>query len=121
MVKQLTATFIKQQEKKLKEEKVKLLKQISDLKSSDPFMDPEHANDNAAVDTDAREQIGHQTIEAEVEEMKKRVKDIDLAISTIEKKHYGYCERCGKAIPERRLQLIPEARYCVECEGQIRK
>lgn len=113
--------FIKQQEKKLKEEKVKLLKQIEDLQKSDPFMDPDHANDNAAVDTDAREQIGHQTIEAETEEMKRRVKDIDIAVAKIEKNNYGYCERCGKAILERRLELIPEARYCVECEGQIRK
>lgn len=84
-------------------------------------MDPDHANDNAAIDTDAREQIGHQIIEAEVDEMKKRAKDIDLAFTKISKNRYGICERCSKSIPERRLKLIPEARYCIECESQIRK
>lgn len=95
--------------------------QIEELKKNDPFMDPDHANDNAAIDTDTREQIGHQTIEAEVDEMKKRVKDIDLAFTKISKNRYGICERCSKLIPGRRLELIPEARYCIECESQIRK
>lgn len=91
------------------------------MKKNDPFSDPDHANDNAAVDTDAREQIGHDTIEAEVQEMQQRVKDIDLALGKIGKNRFGYCEKCGKAIPLRRIELIPEARFCIECESKLRK
>jgi DnaK suppressor protein len=121
MDKKLSATFIKERQKSLLEEKEKLAHQIAELKKSDPFLDPDHASDNAAVDTDAREQIDHQTIEAEVEEMKKRAQDIDLALSKIDKKTYGTCEKCENVILLKRLELIPEARYCVECEGRLRR
>ncbi len=121
MDKKLSAQFIKQQEKKLREEKEKILSQIQERKKYDPFSDPDHANDNAAVDTDAREQMGHDTIEAEVGEMKKRATDIDIALSKIEKKTYGYCGRCNRLILLKRLELIPEARFCVECESKLRK
>jgi len=113
--------FVAAQAEKLKEEKAKILNQIKELKKGDPFADPDHANDNAAIDTDAREQIGHDTIEAEIHEMSTRVKDIDIALERIQKNRYGYCERCDKAILRKRLELIPEARYCVECESKIRK
>jgi DnaK suppressor protein len=84
-------------------------------------MDPDHASDNAAVDTDAREQIGHQTIEAEIEEMKRRLKDIELSLVKTEKGGYGLCEKCNKVIPLKRMELIPEARFCVDCEGKLRR
>lgn len=28
---------------------------------------------------------------------------------------YGICERCGEPIPEARLEIRPEARFCVAC------
>lgn len=110
-----------QQGKKLQEEKIKLNNHINDLKKNDPFSDPDHVNDNAAVDTDAREQMGHDTIEAEIKEMHRRLEDIVISLERIKKNRYGYCERCEKVILLKRLQLIPEARYCVECESKIRK
>jgi len=105
----------------LLEEKGKILRQIKDLKESDPFSDPAHVNDNAAIDTDAREQIGHDTIEAQVKDLQRRLVDIDLALRKIEKGVYGICEKCRQYIPLARLELIPEARYCVECEKKLRK
>ncbi|QQG44143.1 MAG: TraR/DksA C4-type zinc finger protein [Candidatus Roizmanbacteria bacterium] len=121
MDKKLSAEFIKRQEKKLKETRTRIHLRIEELKKNDPFSDPDYTSDNAAVDTDAREQIGHQTVEAEIQEMKKRLKDIDLALDKLAKKRYGQCERCVKMIPMPRLKLIPEARYCIECESKIRK
>lgn len=121
MEKKLNKQFIAAQRKKLEEEKKKTLKQIQDLKKNDPFEDPDHSNDNAAVDTDAREQIGHQTIEAQISDMKKSIADMDLAIGKIDKGTYGYCEKCNSAIPLPRLELIPQARYCVTCESKLRK
>jgi len=102
-------------------ERRKNLDQIEDLKKSDPFADPEHASDNAAVDTDVREQVGHDTIEAEIKDMQKRVGEIDNALKKINKNQYGYCERCKKIVPEARLKLIPEASFCIDCEKRLRK
>lgn len=98
-----------------------LQKQIAELKKSDPFADPDHATDNAAVDTDVREQVGHETIEAEVKNLQRKLTDIDLAIVKMQKEKYGGCERCGKPIPLARLKILPEARFDVECEKKLRK
>ena len=121
MDKRFSKQFVLEQRKKLEEERKKTLDQIETLKKDDPFADPDHASDNAAVDTDVREQTGHDTIEAEIKDMKKRVEEIDNAMKKIGKNQYGYCERCKKQIPEARLELIPEASFCIDCEKRLRK
>lgn len=113
--------FILDQKKKLQKEKEKSLQQIEELKKDDPFQDPDHASDNAAVDTDVREQVGHETIEAEIKDLERKVEDIDNALRKIAKGNYGICERCKKVIPQARLKLIPEAAYDIDCEKKLRK
>lgn len=105
----------------MEEERRKLIQQIDSLKKDDPFLDPEHASDNAAVDTDVREQVGHDTIEAEIKDMEIRLESIDLALKKLYKTGYGLCERCKRPIAQARLDLIPEAQYCIDCEKKLRK
>lgn len=121
MPKKLTKKFIKQQKERLEAEREKIGRQIEELKKNDPFADPDHATDNAAVDTDVREQVGHETIEAQIKDLEKRVLEIGIALKKIVKGDYGFCERCGQPIPAPRLKLIPEARFCIECERKLRK
>jgi len=121
MVKKVSKQFIIQQRQRLEEEKKKTLLQINTLKQDDPFADPEHASDNAAVDTDVREQVGHETIEAEIKDLIRRIQDIDLALKRIAKGKYGVCDKCNTDIYLPRLELVPEARYCVDCEKKLRK
>jgi len=122
MDKKLSKKFIADQKQKLEKDKAKILKQITDLKKDDPFADPDHASDNAAVDTDVREQVGHETIEAEVKDLERRLSDIEAALKKIIKgSSYGVCERCHKSIPFARIKLIPEAHYCIDCEKKLRK
>ena len=113
--------FILEQKEKLLAEKQKSLAQIEELKKDDPFSDPDHASDNAAVDTDVREQVGHDTIEAQIKDLGKRVVEIDAALKKVSRGQYGKCERCGETIPQARLQLIPEAANCLDCEKRLRK
>ncbi len=96
-------------------------KRMVELKESDPFNDPDHAVDNAAVDTDVRDEEQHNVVMAEMDALTHRLNEIDEAIERAKKDSYGYCAKCGKTIPAGRLQLIPEAKYCVECESQIKK
>ena len=121
MDKSLSKKFIEMQAKKLQEEKIKIIKQIEELKKDDPFNDPDHVSDNAAVDTDVREQDYHAILEAQINQLKKRSKNIDSALQKISKGRYGYCDKCSQAIPTARLQLVPEAQYCVKCESKLRK
>lgn len=34
---------------------------------------------------------------------------------------YGICERCGEPIPEARLEIRPEARFCVACSAEAKR
>lgn len=120
MANQLSKTTIKKYKDVLEKEKVSLTAQIGELTKDDPFSDPDHASDNAAVDTDVREQVGHDTIEAEIKDLNKRITDIDTALGKIAKGTYGFCEKCGMLIPTARLDLVPEARYCIEDEKKLR-
>ncbi len=121
MDKKLPRKFISEQKEKLEKEKKRSLDQVVNLKKDDPFTDPEHASDNAAIDTDVREQVGHETIEAEIKDLERRVMDIDIALRKISRGQYGICERCKKAIPQARLRLIPEAAFDIDCEKKLRK
>lgn len=47
------------------------------------------------------------------------VADIDQALLRIDEGSYGTCARCGKDIPERRLEALPTARYDAECQTVI--
>ena len=45
-----------------------------------------------------------------------RLKNINLALKKIKEGKYGICEKCGKEIDEKRLKIVPEARFCLKCE-----
>ncbi len=107
--------FIKKQQNLLLEEQIKIRANIEKLKGDDPFSDPDHASDNAAVDTDVREQLGHDTIEAEIKSLNKKLDDIVVSLKKIDDGEYGYCEKCHGQIPQARLELVPEAHFCVTC------
>jgi len=121
MSKKLSKIFLTTQKNIMEEEQKKLLLQIEVLKEEDPFTDPGHASDNAAVDTDVREQVGHDTVEAEIKDTTKRLEDLKMAMELLKKGRYGVCMRCNKDIPQARLKLVPEARYCIECKKALSK
>lgn len=121
MSKKLSKLFLQKQKSIIENEQKKILKQIDVLKEEDPFSDPDHASDNAAVDTDVREQVGHETVEAQIKDLNRRLSDLKIVIQRFGKGYYGVCERCGEDIPEPRLKLVPEARFCIECERKLRK
>ncbi len=39
---------------------------------------------------------------------------IDEALKRIEDKTYGYCIKCGKKLPEKRLKAMPYAELCIK-------
>lgn len=121
MAKGFSKDFVKKQKNRIDADREKILHQIEELKKNDPFADPDHASDNAAIDTDVREQVGHDTLEAQIKDLQRKVRDIDIALTKIGKGRYGYCEKCGMQILTARLELIPEARFCVECEKKLYK
>jgi DnaK suppressor protein len=47
------------------------------------------------------------------------VAEIDEALRRIDEGTYGACERCGKPIPEARLEALPTARFDAACQSEI--
>lgn len=48
-----------------------------------------------------------------------KLKRIDLALQKVEKSEYGICEKCGKAISQKRLSICPDAKMCGKCVKNV--
>jgi DnaK suppressor protein len=44
---------------------------------------------------------------------------LNAALDRLREGEYGICTRCDRAIPPRRLQVVPWAKYCVPCQEYI--
>ena len=44
---------------------------------------------------------------------------IEQALDRLDNGDFGECPRCGERISERRLQVLPWARYCVTCQDRV--
>ena len=79
------------------------------------------ANDDGVKDVaDQSVKDVSQEIEYRLSERESQlVADIDQALLRIDEGSYGVCARCGKDIPERRLDALPTARYDAECKSII--
>jgi DnaK suppressor protein len=73
-------------------------------------LDPKDLADIAADDIDRK------TLEALSSHDMKRLRLIDSAISRIKNEMYGTCLRCSKKIPTERLEAIPYAFMCINCQ-----
>jgi DnaK suppressor protein len=46
----------------------------------------------------------------------RELEQIDDALERMRQGSYGSCESCGVAIPAARLQALPYAKHCVQCQ-----
>jgi len=51
-----------------------------------------------------------------MEDKQEAIREIDDALARIADQSFGICEGCSAVIPKSRLDAIPYARYCVECQ-----
>src|SRR5213596_1766696 len=47
------------------------------------------------------------------------LRDVVSALQKLDDGGFGACERCGEAISEKRLEALPFARYCIDCQRAI--
>jgi len=71
---------------------------------------------DAALDT-AQDEISSQLAEVESRELT----HIETALERMRKGNYGACEGCGNAIPLARLQALPYATTCIQCQREAEK
>ena len=77
--------------------------------SRDTNADDEHDPEGATI---AFERSQLSTV---VEQARTRLTELDAALRRVAEGTYGICERCGRPIPEERLEARPTARTCVSC------
>ncbi len=85
------------------------------IREEDPFAH-NRPTPNPASDDDAAEYTGHERAEVLRRETLRFQTRIKKALAKIGVGTYGKCEKCGKPIDKARLEAMPMADLCVECE-----
>ncbi len=49
---------------------------------------------------------------------RRRLADVEEALSRLAAGEFGRCEQCGAQIPDGLLAIAPEVRYCPRCDGE---
>lgn len=62
-----------------------------------------------AIQVQAMAQMGRRQLQV-------RLLQFDAALAAIEKGTYGLCRQCKGPVGLRRLEAVPEAPFCVECQ-----
>ncbi|MFN2238885.1 MAG: TraR/DksA family transcriptional regulator [Thermoanaerobaculia bacterium] len=62
-----------------------------------------------AIQVQAMQEMGHRQLEI-------RLKQIEQALAAIDQGKYGICRGCKEPIGIKRLEAVPEAPFCVDCQ-----
>lgn len=116
--------FIDKLTKKLNRRKAEITDDIQHLDEVDPFK--QEYSDAAKRDSDEfgddiTELEGHSAVEAGRVVLEEEKSEIERTIDKLNKHNYGKCEKCGKDIDPKRLEVYPTARYCISCERKLEK
>ena len=55
------------------------------------------------------------------ENLEETLHEVERALKKIQQGKYGFCEECGKEIGEKRLRVMPTARWCLSCKNKLSK
>jgi DnaK suppressor protein len=72
----------------------------------------DHLADDATEVFEKEKSIGME------QDLAEHIRSVDHALARIDAGTYGACENCGKPIAKERLDAMPEAALCIECQAQ---
>jgi DnaK suppressor protein len=81
------------------------------------------------LDEDATKDLGDQANTAYTREFqfelgngdRRLLREVMTALQKLDEGGFGECERCGEPIGEKRLDALPFARYCIECQRRLER
>ncbi len=118
----MTKKDLKKFEHLLLEQRERIVRSLEGFQNHttlEEVVDPrEEGADLADVGSDAAEQETAVTL-ASFDAA--QLQAIDEALQRIKAGTYGVCEICNKEIPKKRLEIVPYARYCVQCQSEMEK
>lgn len=98
----------------LLEEQEKLKKQFQQLESGE-YEGIGHGNHMADDGTEAFEQAVEVALRRKIDASLEKVK---RALKKFEDGTYGICEACGGRIDRARLEALPQAMHCLDCQAE---
>jgi len=106
-------------EQELKEIRDIILKKISDIEASMPYLAEETKAIQPSISLGRltrMEAISEKGVnEYVLEQNKQSLIKLRNALERIDRGVFGKCVRCGREIPSGRLRLVPETLICVPC------
>jgi RNA polymerase-binding protein DksA len=110
--------------KKLLEEHERLESEIRRTENMNDQREGFHVN---VADEDFDEQGGDaasETVErsrvmAILGNLRDMLDSVDEAIVKLDAGTYGKCDVCGKQIPKKRLEALPQATMCIDCRARV--
>jgi RNA polymerase-binding protein DksA len=107
--------------KRLEERKAKLEEELLSIAKKDPLVKGDYdANfpdfGTQSSDEEAFEVASYESNLSMEQAMEIKLAEIKAALERIEKGTYGQCENCNEEINEKRLEAMPEAKFCLKCQ-----
>jgi len=108
--------------KLLEEKRAKVEKELESIAQRDPKLKGDY--DTRFPDFGAPQSTDESALEVAAYEstlpieyaLEVRLQEINKALDKIKNGKFGLCEKCGQAIDEKRLMIMPEAETCAKCQ-----
>jgi RNA polymerase-binding protein DksA len=111
--------FVDKQKKKLIAERNEILDSLAGRNEQlTKLVDTLESGDDVDIASDT---IDRTLLNSLGEADQRRLDMIDRSLDRIRQETYGLCLSCGKQIPEARLEALPYAVLCVECQAKEEK
>lgn len=104
----------------VEQQKARLLARKSELQARLVRIEGE-LDDPASPDVEERsvERQDNEVLEAMGGAGLAELRAIDAALDRVAQGRYGTCARCGQPIAEARLEAVPHAALCQECQAEV--
>jgi RNA polymerase-binding transcription factor DksA len=100
--------------RELLEEQAKLREQLKRLETAE-YESVGYSNHMADDATDAFEQAVDVALKRKLEAT---VEEVGRALAKFDDGTYGLCEACGARIDRARLEVLPYAKHCLDCQSR---
>jgi len=110
-----TATQAKEDVKRLELIQQEIIEDLDHLRADLRNM-AEPSADETDVDAYEREKTW-----ALVQRLERKLESIDHALRLAKSGNYGICEGCGTRIDPARLEILPEATLCLDCQRKLER
>ncbi|MFC1721937.1 TraR/DksA family transcriptional regulator [Patescibacteria group bacterium] len=97
----------------------KHVKNVEDYDVQPPHLSKK--NEPLDLDLEAQEVAGYANRLSVEKNLEQKLIDINVALKRIDDGKYGQCDNCGNTIPQERLEALPAARICLDCEQKQKK